>query len=426
MARGKGREQDGGGLVGRETYVGALSDIGELLDAARRTAVRSLNAIMTAAYWSVGRRIVEEEQRGAQRASYGDELLERLAIDLTARFGRGFSRRSLSQMRSFYTTWPEIRQTLSAKSHESSKSIGTSSYLDQLRAISQAFPLPWSHYVRILAVKHDGARQFYEDEALRGGWTVRQLARQIDSMFYERTVMSRDQAAVLRKGRRARPDDRVSVEEAIKDPFLLEFLDLKDEYGETEMEDALVRQLGDFLLELGGDFAFVGRQRRLRLDDTWYRIDLLFFHRRLRSLVVIDLKLGELTHADAGQMHLYLNYARERWTQPGENPPVGIILCASKGAAIARYALEGLGSQVLAAEYRTVLPPETELAAQLRRAQVELERRRAPARPRRPRRSSRAREGRLAWAGAALWSRPWPSARSPRSDTRCCASAPAR
>ena len=173
----------------------------------------------------------------------------------------------------------------------------------------------------------------------------------------------------------------VTPEEAIKDPFVLEFLELKDEYSESELEEALILRLEHFLLELGGDFTFVGRQRRLRVGDAWYRVDLLFFHRRLRCLVVIDLKLGELTHADAGQMHLYLNYAREHWTHANENPPVGLILCTKKYAAVAKYALAGLSSKVLAAEYRTTLPDEKLLANELAHARSELEARAAAKRP---------------------------------------------
>ena len=168
-------------------------------------------------------------------------------------------------------------------------------------------------------------------------------------------------------------EDTVTPEEAIKDPFVLEFLDLKDEYSENELEAALIARLEAFLLELGGDFAFIGRQKRLRLDDQWFRVDLLLFNRRLRCLVVIDLKIGTLTHADAGQMHMYLNYAREHWAMPGENPPVGLILCTGKGAALARYALEGLPNKVLAAEYKTVLPDEKLLADELENSRRILE-----------------------------------------------------
>ncbi len=210
----------------------------------------------------------------------------------------------------------------------------------------------------------------------RGGWTVRQLHRQIGTQFYERTALSRDKAAMLKKGEEARLGDEVTPEEAIKDPYLLEFLDLRDEYSESDLEEALVRRLEEFLLELGPEFTFVGRQRRLRVGDAWYRVDLVFFHRRLRCLVIIDLKLGELNHADAGQMHLYCNYAREHWTLDGENPPVGLILCAQKDAAVAHYALEGLQNKVLAAEYRTALPDEKALAAEIQRTRQILDRRR--------------------------------------------------
>ena len=330
-------------------YAGIHSGIVELLDAARHAAVRSVNALMTASYWEIGRRIVEAEQKGRRRAGYGEQLIERLSADLTAQFGRGFSRPNLQQMRSFFLTWP-IRQTVSS---ESSPAPARPWRLDEL---AQVFTLPWSAYVRLLSVKDGHARQFYEAEALRGGWSVRQLDRQINSQFYERTALSRDKAAMLTKGMTPKPEDTVTPDDAIKDPYVLEFLDLKDEYSESDLEQALIHRLQDFLLELGEGFTFVGRQRRLRIDQTWYRVDLLFFHRRLRCLVIIDLKLGALTHADVGQMHLYCNYAKEHWTFADENPPVGLILCADKGHALARYALEGLPSKVMAANYRTVLP----------------------------------------------------------------------
>ena len=178
-----------------------------------------------------------------------------------------------------------------------------------------------------------------------------------------------------RKPETSEPSDLVTPEEAIKDPFVLEFLDLKDEYSESDLEEALIQHLTDFLLELGDDFAFLGRQRRLRIDDTWFRIDLVFFHRRLRCLLIVDLKVGKFSYADAGQMHLYLNYASEHWMKPGENPPVGLILCAEKGAAEAHYALDNLPNKVLAAEYQTVLPDEKLIAEELEHSRRELEKR---------------------------------------------------
>jgi predicted nuclease of restriction endonuclease-like (RecB) superfamily len=359
------------------SYESVLAVVVQLLEDSRRASARTVNVIMTATYWEVGRRIVEGEQSGSKRAGYGKELLKRLSSDLTTRFGRGFSQRNLEQMRLFYLGW-QISQTLSAKSYSAETSSDDeispvlTTELDR-PLLQKRFPLPWSHYVRLMAVKNKHARAFYEAEALRGGWSVRQLERQIGSQFYERTALSRNKAAMLRKGAEQKPEDTVTPEEEIKDPFVLEFLGLRDEYSESDLEDALIRQLEKFLLELGGDFAFIGRQRRLRVGNEWYRVDLLFFHRRLRCLVVIDLKLGKLTHADAGQMHLYLNFARENWTNPGENPPVGLILCAQRDAAVAHYALEGLPNKVLAAEYRTTLPDEELLIAELERTRKALE-----------------------------------------------------
>jgi predicted nuclease of restriction endonuclease-like (RecB) superfamily len=278
-------------------------------------------------------------------------------------------------MRLFYQAWPmqHIRQTLSGESAPLQISQTPSAISIDLPTLAKAFPLPWSAYVRLLSVRNEIARCFYETEALRCGWSVRQLDRQINSQFYERTALSRNKAAMLEKAEHAEPGDHVTPEQAIKDPFVLEFLNLKDEYSESELEKALIQHLADFLMELGDDFAFVGRQRRLRLDDTWFRVDLLFFHRRLRCLVVVDLKVGKFGYADAGQMHLYLNYAREHWMKPDENPPVGLILCAAKGTAEARYALEGLPNTVLAAEYQTILPPEKLLAEELSKTRRELE-----------------------------------------------------
>jgi predicted nuclease of restriction endonuclease-like (RecB) superfamily len=364
-----------------------------LLETARRAVARSVNAAMTATYWEIGRRIVEFEQGGAERAGYGDALVERLAKDLTQRFGRGFSRQNLGQMRAFYRAWPAqtICQTLSGESSivsvleklSKASPIGAAGRqslheTDDMAALAKVFPLPWSTYVRLLSVRSELARQFYEAEALRCGWSVRQLERQINSQFYERTALSRNKAAMLGRAEEVVSVDVVTPEEAIKDPFVLEFLDLKDEYSESDLETALVQHLADFLLELGDDFAYVGRQRRLRLDDTWFRVDLLFFHRRLKCLLVIDLKAGKFSHTDAGQMHLYLNYAREHWTKPGENPPVGLIICATKGVAEAHYALEGLPNKVLAAEYRTVLPNEKLLAEELVRTRRQIGVRHSP------------------------------------------------
>ena len=331
-------------------YAEVFHDVAGLLQSARAASAKSVNALMTATYWLVGKRIFEEEQRSKERAEYGARLVRQLAEDLTVRLGRGFGRANLFQMRAFFLGYRDIVQTPSGQSRQSLA----------LPTVAGAFPLPWSHYVRLLSVKTSEARGFYEAEALRGGWTHRQLDRQIQSQFYERTALSKNKAPKAPSG-----SDAPEAEDTIKSPFVLEFLDLKDEYSESDLEEALIRKLEGFLLELGGEFTFVGRQRRLRVGDEWYRVDLLFFHRTLRCLVIIDLKLGKFSHADAGQMHLYLNYAREHWMVKGENPPVGLILCAEKDHAVARYALDGLPNKVLAAEYRTVLPKEAALVKAL-------------------------------------------------------------
>ena len=370
-----------------EEYDGLIGGIAELLEASRRIAARTVNALMTATYWEIGQRIVEFEQRGKKRAEYGEELLQRLAQDLTARFGRGFSYPNVNKFRQFYLAFPSQR-ILSTPSIESTPPIVSTASIESqrkkgqtssgelaVRDLAARFPLPWSHYVRLLSTKSAEARRFYETEALRGGWSVRQLDRQIGSQFYERTALSRNKSAMLRKGSLASAEDSISADEEVRDPLVLEFLGLKDEYSETELEQALLRHLENFLLELGGGFAFVGRQRRLRIGGEWYRVDLLFFHRKLRCLVIIDLKVGKFTHADAGQMHLYLNYAREHWTQADENPPVGLILCAEKDDAIAKYALEGLPNKVLAREYKLALPAEKRLAAEIEKTRELLERR---------------------------------------------------
>ncbi len=264
-----------------EHYDSVLWDISNVIDMARRSAARSINCIMTAAYWLIGRRIVEYEQGGKTRAEYGEALLERLSADLTGRYGRGFGVDNLQRFRLFYLAYPpsRIHATLSRKScqetqtgkyatvsrfsqAESSRKAdkpirhspsGTFQALSEelsLTEIAHCFPLAWSAYVRLLSVKNEHARKFYATEALRGGWSVRQLDRQINSQFYERTALSRNKAAMLSKGQKALPADRVLPEEEIKDPFVLEFLGLKDEYSETDLEDALIHHLETFLLEL--------------------------------------------------------------------------------------------------------------------------------------------------------------------------------
>ncbi|HXI73082.1 MAG TPA: PDDEXK nuclease domain-containing protein [Verrucomicrobiae bacterium] len=388
-------------------YDTVLSGVVELLAAARRASARVVNTVMTATYWEIGRRIMEHEQAGQKRAGYGEEVVRRLAADLTKQYGRGFGFSQLKMMRQFYQTFPDVRaakpllpQSVVEKSgigqsvigqsgspESSLASIGRSvigqfrgrsaekfsSAMEHLGQIAREFPLPWTHYVRLLRVKNPLACEFYMREALAGGWSVRQLDRQISSQFYERTALSKDKSAMLLKGERSEPADAVSADEEIRNPLLLEFLGLKDEYSESELEDALIRHLETFLLELGNEYAFVGRQKRLRIGHEWFRVDLVFFHRRLRCLMIIDLKIGALAHTDIGQMNLYCSFAREHWMQPGENPPVGLILCAGRDDDLARYAMEGLQNKMLVREYLTALPKESALVAEIARTREVLE-----------------------------------------------------
>jgi len=240
----------------------------------------------------------------------------------------------------------------------------------------RSFSLSWSHYVRLLSVQDLLARRFYEEQALCSGWSVRQLDRQIASQFYERSTAARRNLVV-----KSHPEDDLTPDEHIRDPFVLEFLGLRDEYSEHELEEALILRLEHFLLELGDDFAFMARQKRLRVGDDWYREDLLFFHRRLRCLVLIDLKLGRFSHADAGQMNFYLNYAREHWTHPDENPPIGLILCSERNEAVAHYALGNLQNRVLAREYRLTLPEESVLVREISDTRRALQLRARPSLP---------------------------------------------
>lgn len=368
-------------------YNNLLSDISGLLEQARRTAVRTINSILTATYWEVGRRIVEYEQGGKVRAAYGEELLEHLSRDLTARYGRGFSRQGLQKMRVFYLGWeicPTPSGILEARAmlpsvlgkdkNKKQQPLSAESILPQKHdhlpmkgglAPQGVFPLSWSHYVRLMAVEKTQARAFYETEAVRGGWSVRQLDRQISTQFYERAVRAKNPRAVITKGQLSLPQDTITLEEEIRDPYLLEFLNLKDEYSESDLEDALIRHLEWFLLEMGTGFTFVARQKRIRIGDSWHRIDLLLFHRGLRCLVVIDLKTGAFTHADAGQMNLYLNYIKEHLMMPGEADPVGIILCSGKDDAVVKYATGGIAMRVFASKYLLYLPDEDTLRQEI-------------------------------------------------------------
>ena len=265
----------------RREYQKVLAELSHLIHSARLTAARRINSTMTTLYWWLGFRIVEFEQQGEDRAEYGNQLLKRLSSDLAKQFGRGFSETNLRLMRAFYLSWPPpsslvsypqptkfidsyaIQQTVSAELRMSPK--------------GPVFALPWSSYVTLLGVKKKETRRFYEQEAVRGGWSTRQLRRQIHSQFYERTALSTNKAELLKQTTENSASELTTVDAAIRDPFILEFLGLRDEYSESDLEEALIQNLESFLLELGKEFCFVGRQKRLRIGNSWYRVDLIFF-----------------------------------------------------------------------------------------------------------------------------------------------------
>lgn len=358
-------------------YAELLGELTEFLEEARHAAARSVNAVLTATYWEMGRRIVHYEQQGKRRAEYGKRLLERLASDLTERFGRGFGYSNLNLIRQFYLTYQDRGPILQSSIGESKRNIlqaGIGDFKLSETGLSKpspvrGFSLSWTHYVRLLPLDDPHQRDFYEEEVRRGNWSVRQLDRQINSMLYERVALSRKKGVLLQKAQEG--STQAGAEEEIKDPYVLEFLGLPEPHSEKDLETALIYHLADFLLELGYGFTFVARQKRLQIGSESYYLDLLFYHRRLRCLVAIDLKIGRFSHSDAGQMNLYLNYLAENEMVGGENPPIGLILCAEKDEAVAHYALGGLSNKVFASRYKLQLPDPKVL-----QREIEAERRR--------------------------------------------------
>lgn len=375
-------------------YGNLLNRIAEVLSSARNKIVREINKAQVLAYWEIGREIVEFEQKGKARAEYGEELVVRLAKDLTERFGRGFSERNLEQMRRFYLTYSQKAQTLSAKSKETqiqqtlsvksqkrqtlpaksterqkSETASRESLIRQtLSDESVKFEpmLSWSHYCELLKVEEYLARSFYEQEAIQGNWSVRELKRQINSMLFERLTLSKDTKAIMKMAEKGHLIEK--PEDAIKDPYILEFLNLKEEtsYTESQLEQALIDKLQYFLLELGKGFSFVARQKRITIANRHYYIDLVFYNRLLNCFVLIDLKSGELNHSDVGQMNFYLNYFRDNEKTEKENDPIGLILCAKKDDVFAKYVLGGLNNKVFTSKYKLTLPSEKEIRFKLK------------------------------------------------------------
>ena len=351
---------------------GLFARVVAILEQARARVVRSVNSEMVIAYWHIGREIVEQEQGGRTRAAYGEAVLEELSRRLTAGFGRGFDVTNLRKMRQFYRMF-EIRDALRLESGKGKRdAVRLVSGVEVIRHTA-CDELSWSHYRLLMQVDNPKAREWYMREAAGQQWSTRQLERQISVLYYERLLASRKKEPVRKEAR-----DKlgaVAPEEFIRDPYVLEFLDLKDypALRESAVEQAIIDNLQAFLLELGKGFSFVARQKRLRFEEEDFYVDLVFYNYLLRCFVLVDLKVGKLTHQDIGQMDGYVRMFDAHARPPGDNPTVGLILCSTKNEAIAKYSVLSENKQIFAAKYVKVLPTEAELRHELQRERRLLE-----------------------------------------------------
>lgn len=322
------------------------SQVAQIIREARQTAYRTVNFTMVLAYWNIGKLVVEDELHW-ERADYGKAVLRNLSQRLTNEFGKGFDESNLRYMRLFYKNFP-ICDTLR---HE----------------------LSWSHYRRLISVENSEARMWYMNEAADSVWSTRQLDRQISTLYYDRLLASQNKQVVIREAEEKMK--AIAPEDFIKDPYVLEFLNLKDypDLRESDVEKGLITNLQDFLLELGKGFCFVARQKRMRYDDEDFYVDLVFYNSILKCYVLIDLKLGKLNHQDVGQMDSYIRMFDDLMKQPDDNPTIGLILCSEKSEAVARYSVLNDAKQMFASKYKLTLPTEEELQAELTEARKQLE-----------------------------------------------------
>ena len=320
-----------------------LKRIGNLIEQARTHLLNEVNATMTYTYFEIGRAIVEDEQNGNYRSAYGTKVLEKLSEKLTLEFGKGFSKRNLEQMRKFYITYHSLLTN------------------EKTQTLSSQFVLSWSHYLFLMNIDDLNERNFYETEAANQHWSLRELKRQFNSALYERLALSKDKDAVTEMSKQGIIVEK--PEDIVKDPYILEFLGLPENksYSESKLEQSIIDKLQDFLLEMGKGYTFVGRQVRLTLDEKHFYVDLVFFNRLLQCFVLIDLKIGEISHQDLGQMQMYVNYYDRRVKLPNENPTIGIVLCKKKDDTLVELTLPDNNTQIFASKYQTVLPNKEEL-----------------------------------------------------------------
>lgn len=326
------------------------SQIVALLQSARNKVVRTVNQTMVLTYFEIGKMLVEEEQGGKKRAAYGKQIVKELSKLLTREFGKGFSERNIEQMRQFYLAYSKP-QTVSAESENK----------ETQQTVSAELNLSWSHYLKLMRIDDENERKFYEIESSKNNWSVRELERQYDTALYTRLVLSSDKDKVRELSKKGLVLEK--ARDAVKDPYILEFLGLPEhkEYSESQLEQEIIDKLEHFLLELGNGFTFVARQKRISLDDTHFRIDLVFYNRILKCFVLIDLKIGELKHQDLGQMQMYVNYYDREIKLADENNTIGIVLCQNKRESVVKYTLPENNEQIFASKYQTVLPSKEEL-----------------------------------------------------------------
>mgnify|MGYP000937804443 FL=1 len=311
---------------------GLYTKIADLINAARQNVARAVNQTMVYTYFEIGRMIVKDEQNGKERAEYGKQVLKELSAKLSKEFGKGFSVDNLQNMRQFYMTFSNYETT------------------------SRNFILSWSHYLKLMRIENRDERSFYEIECAANNWSLKELQRQFNSALYERLVLSRDKKGVKQLSEKGQVIEKPA--DILKDPYILEFLNLPEhyQYSESELEKEIIDKLENFLLELGKGFTFVGRQVRFTFDEKHFKVDLVFFNRILRSFVVIDLKIGELAHQDIGQMQMYVNYYDRFVRLPDENKTVGIVLCKDKSETLVEITLPEDNNTIFASRYKTVLP----------------------------------------------------------------------
>ena len=326
-----------------------IQEIKALLHQARKQTVRQVNQIMVLTYFEIGRKIVEGEQGGKERAEYGKGLLKELSRVLTEEFGKGFSVDNLQNMRSFYLTYSKY------------ETVSSNSTIPIYETASPKFRLSWSHYIKLMRIGDENERHFYEIESINNGWSLKELQRQYDSGLYLRLSLSKNKEEVKELAQKGQILQK--PKDSIKDPYVLEFLGLPEEnkYSESELEQKIIDKLEHFLLELGKGFTYVGRQVRFTFDEKHFRVDLVFYNRILQCFVLIDLKIGEITHQNLGQMQMYVNYYDRFVKLKHENKTIGIILCQDKNETLVEITLPEKNEQIFASKYQTILPSKEEL-----------------------------------------------------------------